>query len=112
MLTGIDRPDPAGESLSFLGRQARLPVGHARLALRSGAAILAGAVMPSGDGRYRVMAAGLIEPKRGEGNEPRRAVRLAQQALALIEPLVRARPEEWLMFFPLWPELIPGRPAG
>jgi lauroyl/myristoyl acyltransferase len=32
---------------------------------------------------------------------------MAQEALASMEPFIRKLPEKWMMFHPLWPDVIP-----
>lgn len=106
--TGIDRPVPEGEPLRFFGRRTDLPVGHARLAIRTGSLIVLGVVLAAGPGRYRAIGAGVVDPRAlGASGGDERAV--AQAVLDLLEPHVRARPEDWAMFHPLWPESIEGQ---
>jgi lauroyl/myristoyl acyltransferase len=100
VLTGLDRPISEPEGLDFFGRPTFLPLGYARLAVRTGAALLPGAVIPMGPGRYRTIAGELIYPPSATGEDATR--RLAQQAVDQIEPIVRAYLDEWLMFFPVW----------
>jgi KDO2-lipid IV(A) lauroyltransferase len=100
VLTGVDRPDPSGQTLTFFGRPACLPTGHARLALQTGAPILVGAVQSEGDA-YRGVVSDVIEPPRAGSRSDGRA--LAQRVLEGIERFVRARPGEWLVFLPVWP---------
>lgn len=100
VLTGLDRPIAEPEGLTFFGRTTYLPLGYARLAVRTGAALLPGAVIPIGPGRYRTIAGELIYPPSATSEEAAR--RLAQQALDQIEPIVREYLDEWLMFFPVW----------
>jgi phosphatidylinositol dimannoside acyltransferase len=106
VMTGVDRPDAAGRPLRLFGRQAQLPVGPARLALRTGAMLVAGLCRSDGPHRYRGMGIGQIDPRHFEGRADG-ITDLAQTILELFEPELRARPQEWLMYFPLWPELIP-----
>jgi lauroyl/myristoyl acyltransferase len=107
VLTLVDRPDSQGEQVSFFGRTARLPVGHARLALRAGALIQVGAALKDGDHAYCVQAGELIDPQRRPGeSEPAAARRIAEQIAAGMEPFIRRRPAEWLMFLPVWPEAL------
>ncbi|MEW6568491.1 MAG: hypothetical protein AB1449_10075 [Chloroflexota bacterium] len=107
VLTGVDRPAPEGEMLRFFGRLARMPVGHARLAIRTRARILVGAMRSAGQGHYEAVYLGMIDPLEmgREGGDPRA---VAEAVLALLESPIRARPEEWLMFFPVWPEVLQG----
>lgn len=103
--TGIDRPVPEGEPLRFFGRPTVLPIGHARLAIRTGALIVLGIVLDAGPGRYRAIGAGVVDPQAmGADGADERAV--AQAVLDLLEPQIRARPADWAMFHPLWPELL------
>ncbi len=105
VLTGVDRPAPQGEVLTFFGRPARLPVGHARLAIRARARIVVGAMRSAGAGRYEAAYLGTVDPEAmGSGGRDARVV--SQAVLALLEEAIRARPEEWLMFFPVWPEAM------
>ncbi len=103
VLTGVDRPEPKGEVLTFFGRPARLPVGHARLAIRTRARIVVGAMRSAGLGHYEAAHLGTVDPEEmgSSGRDPRA---VSEAVLALLEAAIRARPEEWLMFFPVWPE--------
>jgi len=105
VMTGIDRPDVGGEWLTFFGRQAKLPVGHARLALRTGSKILVGMVQAMGDGRYRAVCGSLIEPEY-TGDQHQDVIMLAQRVLSMIEEYIRSRPQEWLIFLPIWPSVM------
>lgn len=107
VLTGVDRPAPEGEMLSFFGRPARLPVGHARLAIRTGARIVVGAMRSAGQGHYEATHLGTVDPA-AMGGEGRDARIVSQAVLTLLEGAIRERPEEWLMFFPVWPEATQG----
>jgi len=104
VMTGVDRPDVGGEKLKFFGHQVQLPVGHARLAIRTGANILVGIVKSAHDGIYRVDCAPLIEPVLS-GDQHRDMIVLAQRVISVIEDYIRSRPSEWLMFFPVWPDI-------
>ena len=105
VMTAIDRPDVGGESLTFFGRPAKLPVGHARLALRTDSRIMVGMVQAAGDGLYRAVCGSLIEPEY-TGDQHRDVLELAQRILYLIEDYIRDRPGEWLIFLPIWPSVI------
>lgn len=108
VLTLVDRPDPAADPIRFFSRRARLPSGHARLALRSGALILVGASLQEGQDRYRVEAGELIDPGQDGGSAAQDAIREVTQHVAhVMERFIRRRPEEWLMFHPVWPQTIP-----
>jgi predicted LPLAT superfamily acyltransferase len=106
-MTAVDRPVPEGEPLQFFGRRALLPIGHARLAIMAGSKVLVAVCQSRGSGKYHIAAGGILDAtsyaKRGDGPG-----RLAQDVLGILEPSIRARPEEWMMFHPVWPD----EPAG
>jgi KDO2-lipid IV(A) lauroyltransferase len=106
VLTGVDRPDTGGEELLFFGRPAILPLGHARLALRTGARIIICVVQNIGAGQYHVTGSQLIEPEQS-GDFERDVKVLAEKILKQLELHIHERPSEWMMFIPVWPEVIP-----
>jgi KDO2-lipid IV(A) lauroyltransferase len=105
-MSAVDRPDVPGDDLIFFGRKVNLPIGHARLALRTNSRVLVGMTQAVGPGEYRAVGAPLIEPEvTGDNQHDIRA--LAQRVLEVIENFIRERPTEWLLFLPMWPEEIP-----
>jgi KDO2-lipid IV(A) lauroyltransferase len=106
VLTGIDRPDVGGEPLEFFGTKVVMPVGHARLAISTGANLLMGVTTRTGPAEYSVYGPPLIKPEI-TGDTDRDVLNLAQRVLRFMEDQIRARPDEWLMFFPVWPDTIP-----
>ena len=108
VLTGVDRPDTGGEVLSFFGRPTKLPIGHARLALRTGARMIVMAVQNAKQRSYHVVGSSLIEADHSDDDQLD-ARKLAQQVLDQLEKFIRERPAEWMMFIPVWPEELPER---
>jgi KDO2-lipid IV(A) lauroyltransferase len=108
VMTAVDRPDVGGEPLTFFGRPAKLPIGHARLALQTDSRIMVGMTQTIGEGRYRTVGFPPIEPNPS-GDRQRDVFELAQQVLDVMETYIRTRPSEWLMFLPIWPDVIPVR---
>jgi lauroyl/myristoyl acyltransferase len=108
VMTGVDRPDVGGEQLTFFDRKVVLPVGHARLALRTGANVVVGRVQSLGDGCYRGHCEKFIEPE-STGDEVKDVLSLAQNILSVMEGMIRSSPDEWLMFYPVWPDVIPSQ---
>jgi lauroyl/myristoyl acyltransferase len=106
IMTGVDRTGLGGERLEFFGRQAVLPVGHARLAVKMNARVVIGIPYLDESGLYHGMAAEVLDPPNS-GDEMRDAHELAQRILSIFETHIRKRPERWLMFFPVWPEVLP-----
>jgi lauroyl/myristoyl acyltransferase len=101
VLTGVDRPDPAGELMEFFGRPARLSVGHARMAVATGARLLVGACLPHGEDQYRAHVISRLERQKGL---PRQAAvsQLAKATLSYLEQEIRRQPDLWSMFIPVW----------
>lgn len=97
-----DIPVEGGEKLTFFGRTSQLPVGHARLAWRTGANLLVGASYRVGEGAYRAEVALAPRPE-STGDRRGDVARWAQASLTLLESYIRKWPEEWLMPIPVWP---------
>ena len=100
----IDRPTPGeGVRVEFFGEEVEVPAGPARLALRSGAA-----VVPTAFAR--------IDPRRAEvttlcdftiateptGNRDRDVQTLTQAIMHSHERFIRQYPDQWYMFRPMW----------
>lgn len=108
VMTAVDRPDVGGEILTFFNRPAHLPVGHARLALKTDARVLVGVTQTVGPGKYYTVGSPYIEPERTEYIE--RDIRaLAQQVLSWLERFILERPSDWLVYLPVWPSVLPSK---
>ncbi len=117
VLTGVDRPvDHAEQSIEppslagrsrrgveFFGRLAPLPTGHVRLALKTDATIVVAS--PCRDpqmGNVVRLSPPLEMVRTGDRDEDLR-VNL-RRVTGWLEEFIRARPEQWAMFVPVWPE--------
>jgi phosphatidylinositol dimannoside acyltransferase len=100
--TGVDRPVP-GElrPLCFFGRPAYLPMGHIRLALRTNAVVMALWCEWASRRGYVVRISAPIEMERS-GNLDRDIAYNAQKVAYVLETAIARRPEQWLMFVPVW----------
>lgn len=107
VLTGVDLPAPEGMELMFMGRPTLLPVGHAKLSVLTGAPIYVIACPSLDEFRYMARGEGPIVPEI-TGDTKQDVRRLAQRVIEILEGYIRRWPDEWLMFFPLWPELASG----
>jgi lauroyl/myristoyl acyltransferase len=102
--TGVDRPvGGAGPPVEFFGRLAPLPTGHVRLALKTDAVILVAGPYRDAQGRTIVPLSPPLEMIRTGDAEEELRVNL-RRATARLEEYIRARPEQWAMFMPVWPE--------
>ena len=106
VVTAVDRPDVGGSQLTFFDRKVELPIGHARLAVRSGAHMIVGVVRQIANGNYKVTGSPIIKPEI-TGNVKKDTLTLAQRVAGIIEGYVRSDPEDWMMFLPVWPDVIP-----
>jgi KDO2-lipid IV(A) lauroyltransferase len=110
VFTGVDYPyGPGREPLRFFGRPALLPTGHVRLALMTGAWLMAVGVQHWEGQGYVLRVEPPLEPvRRGKRQEDVRD--LAERVLAILEGWIRETPDQWFMFLPVWPDLLE-RPA-
>lgn len=101
----IDRPTPGdGVRVQFFGRELEVPAGPARLALRSGAAVLPAAFLRMQPNSPDVEA--LTDPSirlcaSGDAATDTRA--FTQAIMESHERFIRAHPEQWYMFRDMWP---------
>jgi KDO2-lipid IV(A) lauroyltransferase len=100
----IDAPEPGGTAkVDFFGAPMEVPVGPARIALRTGARVMP-AVMLRVRGEEEkvrpVIDFGLVYEKTGDEEEDVR--RLTQQIMWSLERLIRHDPDQWFIFHPLW----------
>lgn len=96
-----------GTEVDLFGERTRLPAGPATLAIRTGAALLPCAVYMTPSGGLRCVVHPAVPVER-TGRGLRADVAEVTRRLAVeIEDLIRAAPEQWHMFQPLW-ESDPG----
>lgn len=90
-----------GEWLPFFGAPARIPVGHVKLALRTGAPILPCFIVRESGYHSRAY---IEEPLflTPSGDLQRDVREGAQRIIALLERYIRAYPGQWLAFQPIW----------
>jgi lauroyl/myristoyl acyltransferase len=101
LVTGMDRPAPKGEWIEFFGRQAFLPTGFAKLAIRTNSLLLPAVILPDRPNHYQGEALEMLEPPKERTDAA--VTGLAREVLRQMEPVIRAYADHWLMFFPVWP---------
>ncbi|HLZ70979.1 MAG TPA: lysophospholipid acyltransferase family protein [Dehalococcoidia bacterium] len=105
----IDRPlDDGGIEVEFFGAPIRVPAGPARIALRTGAKVIAVSQLRSHawSDRVRVIADFEIElPNSGDLEHDVRL--LTRRILQAHERVIRRHPEQWYMFRRMWPRRTP-----
>ena len=114
VVTGVDRPLPGSDDAKyrprFFGRPAAMPVFYIRLALKHNLPITVVGGCRKGDGRYRIWATEPIHMQRG-GDLVDETVRNTETILQIVAQAIRKAPEQWAMFYPVWPELAAEVPA-
>lgn len=88
----------------FFGAPAPFPLGPARLALATGAPLMVIQCVRLPDGRYRLEAQEPLCPPAGRSRESEaEAVAMTAAMAAGFERIVRADPEQWYPYHPVWP---------
>lgn len=103
----IDVPPPGHEiTVDFLGAPAEVSSAPARIALRTGAWVVPSIVYrgPENDSFIRPILETRAVRYDATGDEDADIVALSRQIMASFEPHIRAHPEQWFIFRPLWPE--------
>ncbi len=103
----IDRPVPGdGVKVEFFGQEVEVPAGPARLALRTGAALVPVAFARFRPGRPEVTTLadfGISWEPTGVEDADIRA--LTRSVMSSHEHYIRAYPEQWYMFREMWPAI-------
>ncbi len=106
VLTGIDRPLSQTKYFPrFFGRPAALPVIHIHLALRTNAPVVVAAPIMGTDGIFRVLASDPIEMDHYDDKHTA-ITKNAEKVLQVAEGFIRQAPYQWVMFYPVWPDVI------
>jgi phosphatidylinositol dimannoside acyltransferase len=112
LITGVDRPLPVEEAKytpSFFGMPAAMPVFHIRLALKHKIPLTVLGARRRSDGSYTVWASDPIEMKP-HPDLIEETVRNAENVLTVIAKFICQAPDQWAMYYPVWPETLPSIP--
>lgn len=105
--TGVDRPVPGRKKrhyVNFFGKPSPLPVGYITTALAADVPVIPVAAYMLPSGQYGLMTSGPITLKRYK-NKLDEIILNAEMVLEKIEGFIQKVPEQWLMFYPVWPDL-------
>jgi len=103
VVTGPDYPiHGEDEPVTFFGAPAYLPSGYVRIPLRTKSPVIVLAPRFE-DGVYKVIANPPLELEYTGDREQDVAVNL-RRILEQVEDFIRQRPDEWMMFAPVWVE--------
>ena len=93
------------EPVPFFGRPARVPSGHIRLALKTGAVVVVGYCILSPDTqRDTIYLNPPLELVRTGDREEETQINL-RRVLDVLQDAIRRWPGQWQMFVPVWPQL-------
>ena len=93
-----------GQLIPFFGREALTNTTAARLALRSGAALVPIRAERLGKARYRVTVYDPIEPEDAAGDADAQAVSMTRQVHGHFERWITEQPDQWLCLKRRWPK--------
>lgn len=104
VITAVDRPVRRKiQTMKFFGQSSPLPAGHIRMALEAEVPIIVAAAQMQADQLYHVLISDPIELVRH--TDPDETVRINGEAvLRVIESYIRQMPNQWLMYYPVWPK--------
>jgi KDO2-lipid IV(A) lauroyltransferase len=106
VLTGIDRPiQNAKNKPRFFGRPADLPMHHIYLALKAAVPISVAVAVLKPDNRYHFLISDPIR-MRPDPDHKTEMVDNAERVLRVAEGFIRQYPEQWSMYFPVWPDAM------
>jgi phosphatidylinositol dimannoside acyltransferase len=106
VLTGVERPiEKPKYTINFFGEPAALPVTHVQLALnaRVPVIIIAGHMRP--DGTYYIETTEELK-LRPNIDHKLEITRNAEMILERLEAIISLYPQQWLMLYPVWPQLL------
>jgi len=99
----IDRPLATdGVPVRFFDAMTRVPEGAARLAMRTGAGVVAVGVVRRG--RQFVAHVSPLLELEPSGDRARDTQELTQRAVDWLEAVIRQYPDQWFMFRDMWPK--------
>lgn len=106
VLTGIDRPiQNVKYHPRFFGRPTNLPVHHIHLALAAKSQVVVVAVIKKPGGIYNIQSSDVIKMQACLDRD-KEILLNAERVLKIAEGLIRQAPEQWSMFYPVWPESV------
>jgi len=104
--TGVDRPVPSRKKrhhAQFFGRPSPLPLGYISTALAANVPIIVVAAFMHPNGSYGLRLSKPIMLKKYK-NKLDDIILNAERVLKKIEEFIMLSPEQWLMYYPLWPD--------
>ncbi len=105
-MSGLDRPVSESKYCPrFFGRPAALPVLHVPLALKANVPVVVVGAIRQPNGVYQVQTSEPIFMRR----HPDRYTEIMQNAETILDVAsgyIRKAPQQWAMFYPVWPDAL------
>jgi KDO2-lipid IV(A) lauroyltransferase len=110
VMTGLDRPlTGSNYRPRFFGYPSALPVTHIALAIKARVPVVVAAVQRQANGKYLVDASEPIEMESYPDHHTE-LERNAESVLKCAEEFIRRVPQQWVMYYPVWPEALAEMP--
>ena len=108
--SGAERPVYTdGVTVPLFGSPAYVPWGSAKLALLTGATVIVVACAWERKRGYFLQTSEPLEMV-ASGNRQEDIRLNTERIVDVAETYIRERPEQWLMFYPMWPDVVPDDP--
>jgi len=106
VITAVDRPIRSkAHKLTFFNHPSPLPAGHIRMALAADVPVVVAAAQYLGNSKYRINLSNPI-PMIPDADPQAEIRKNAEAVLTHIEEFIRLAPDQWLMYYSAWPDLI------
>lgn len=106
VFTALDRPLAKTKYRPhFFGRVSHLPVHYIPLAIKAEVRVIVAASVRMPDGRYHFKVSEPLYLTRYPDRQTE-LIKNAEKVLRVAQDYVRQYPEQWSMFFPVWPEAL------
>jgi KDO2-lipid IV(A) lauroyltransferase len=106
VITGLDRPmESTNYPVNFFSHPAMLPVTPIRLALKYDSQVAVCACINQKKGKYTIYSSPYIELERNP-NLSLELIENTERTLQYAEEFIRQYPEQWAMFYPVWPQFL------
>jgi lauroyl/myristoyl acyltransferase len=106
--TGVDRPIPGRKKkhfINFFGRPSPLSAGYITTALAADVPVIVVKSFMASDGTYGFNYSDPL-PMERIGNKIENIKHNAERVLKLVEGYIKETPEQWLMYYPVWPDVM------
>ncbi len=110
VMTGLDRPLKDGNYRPlFFDYPAGLPVAYVGMAMKAQVPVVVASVEKQENGKYLVDASEPIEMKSYPDHHTE-ILQNAETVLKCAEEFIRRIPQQWVMYYPVWPEALAEMP--